>query len=299
MTSAADGSVTAIVVAFDSGHVLPECLSSLAGEGTRIIVVDNASSDASAELSAQYDAHVIRNARNEGYGRANNIGARAATSEYIFIVNPDVVVEAGTVGRLVEAARAYPDAGLLAPRIMEPGGRVFFQPRSLLSTYLQNEKGKLAVPEGDACAPFASGACFLMRRDLFVAIGGFDPAIFLFYEDDDLCRRLADQGRSIVFVPAATVRHSRGRSSAARPGRAFTARWHQAWSKAYVSRKYGLPSPAPAMFAMNALKTAAAMLTFNRKLIERYGGSAAGALAWMTGQGALQRQGLDPDGGRL
>ena len=61
------------------------------------------------------------------------------------------------------------------------------------------------LPEGDVCAPFFSGACFLVRRDLFLRLGGFDENIFLFYEDDDLCRRIADGGLSLVYVPQAVV----------------------------------------------------------------------------------------------
>ncbi|MCB5177018.1 glycosyltransferase family 2 protein [Microvirga lenta] len=284
--------VAAIVVAFDSAHALPECLGALRADGVPLIVVDNASTDDSAAIAEGQGARVIRNARNEGYGRANNAGARAAQSEYILIVNPDVIVDRGAVAALLDAARRYPDAGFFAPRIVEPSGRVFFQPRSLLASYLTNPTGKLVLPEGEACAPFFSGACFLIRRDLFLQLGGFDENIFLFYEDDDLCRRVADAGSALIYVPQAIVRHGRGRSSKPKPGRIFKSRWHQAWSRAYVSRKYGLPNPAPAMFAVNAVKSVAAGLTFRRSLIERYGGSAAGALAFLRGQGALRQEGL-------
>jgi GT2 family glycosyltransferase len=284
--------VTAIVVAFDSAHALPECLGALAADGVPALVVDNASTDDTAALAEGQGARVIRNPRNEGYGRANNIGARAAGTDFLLVVNPDCTVEKGAVAALVEAARRYPDAGLFAPRIVEPSGRVFYQPRSLLSPYLHNPKGRLVLPEGEACAPFFSGACFLIRRSLFLGLGGFDENIFLFYEDDDLCRRVADAGHALIYVPQATVRHGRGRSSEPKRGRIFTSRWHQAWSRAYVSRKYGLPNPAPGMFAANALKAAAAVLTFRRSLMERYGGSAAGAWAFLAGRQALRREGL-------
>lgn len=284
--------VAAIVVAFDSAHALPECLGALKAAGVDMIVVDNASTDGSAAVAEGQGARVIRNARNEGYGRANNIGARATQAEFLLIVNPDCVVEEGAVEALVDAARRYPDAGFFAPKIVEPDGRVFFQPRSLLAPYLTNPGGKLVLPEGEACAPFFSGACFLIRRALFLSLGGFDENIFLFYEDDDLCRRIADAGSALIYVPKAVVRHQRGRSSKPKPGRIFASRWHQAWSRAYVSRKYKLPNPAPGMFAVNALKTLAAGLSFRRSLIERYGGSAGGALAYLRGRGALEREGL-------
>ena len=70
-------SVTAIVVAFDSGHALPGCLDALAAAGVPAIVVDNASADLSAAVAEARGARVIRNSQNEGYGRANNIGARS------------------------------------------------------------------------------------------------------------------------------------------------------------------------------------------------------------------------------
>jgi GT2 family glycosyltransferase len=288
----APADVDAIVVTHDSAHALPLCLEALRAAGVSALVVDNDSEDESATLAERLGAKVIRNRRNQGYGRANNIGARAVESAFLLVCNPDVSVEPGSVGELLKAARRYPDAGLFAPRIVEPTGRVFFQPRSLLAPYLQNPKGPLVLPEGDACVPFASGACFLIRRDLFLRLGGFDESIFLFYEDDDLCRRVAEAGPALIYVPAAVVRHRRGRSSAPKRGRIYRTRWHQAWSRAYVSRKYRLSNPAFRMVLENALKTLAASLLLQRGLVERYGGSAAGALAFLIGRTALQREGL-------
>jgi GT2 family glycosyltransferase len=288
--------VTAIVVAYDSAHALPACLDALRREGAAIIVVDNASVDDTVAVAERHGASVIRNARNEGYGRGNNIGVHAAATEFVLIVNPDVVLEEGALARLVAAAQNWPDAGMLAPRIVEPSGRFFFQPRSLLSPYLTNPSGKLVLPEGDACAPFLSGACFLARRDVFLGLAGFDENIFLFYEDDDLCRRMADAGHALIHVHGAVARHVRGGSSAPKPGRVFKGRWHQAWSRAYVSRKWGLPDPAPGMLAVNWPKALAARLTFRKPLIERYAGSAAGAWAWLRGRSALAQEGLARDG---
>ena len=166
-----DPVITAIVVAFDSAHVLPDCLAALAREGVPVIVVDNGSSDGSAALAESRGARVIRNGRNEGFGRAMNIGVRAAETPFCLLTNPDLVYEPGAVAALLEAAERWPDAGLLAPRIIEPDGRFFWQARSLLSPYLKNPSGKLSLPEGDCCAPFLSGASLLVRRDVFLSHG--------------------------------------------------------------------------------------------------------------------------------
>ena len=285
--------LVAIVVAHDSAHALPDCLAALSAEGVPAIVVDNASRDGSADLAGRLGARVLRNARNEGYGRANNIGVRAAKGAgHVLILNPDLILQPGAVAALRAAIRAYPDAGLYAPRIVEPDGRFFFQAQSFLSPYLANAKGRRDPPEGDACAPFLSGACLVAERALFLGLGGFDEGIFLFYEDDDLCRRVADRGRALIHVHRAEALHGRGRSSAPEPGRVFRARWHQAWSRAYVSRKYGLADPSLAALAANVPKALLSGLVLRRAGLERYGGSAAGALAFLRGRTALAREGL-------
>lgn len=286
-------SITAIVVSFDSAEVLPACLGALAAEGVPALVVDNASGDSTREVAAAHGAQVIANARNEGYGRANNIGARAATTPYILIVNPDLELQSGAAQALLAAAVRYPDAGMLAPRIVEPSGRVFLQPRSLLSPPHLNRSGDMPIPTGDACLPFLSGACLLIRRDLFIELGGFDPNIFLFYEDDDLCRRMRDAGHSLVHVDAAEARHARGGSSRPSPERRYIARWHLAWSERYVARKYGLPMPKPASLVENAAKAMGYGLILNRMKMFAHAGSYAGARAFARGESALARQGLE------
>jgi N-acetylglucosaminyl-diphospho-decaprenol L-rhamnosyltransferase len=288
--SAAD--ITAIVVSYDSAEVLPSCLAALAVEGVSVIVVDNASADASAAVAVQQGAQVLRNACNEGYGRANNCGVRAAATAFVLIVNPDLEVQPGAVAALLAAAEAYPDAAAFAPRLVEPSGRVFLQPRSLLSPPHLNQAARIVLPEGDACLPFLSGACLLLRREVFLSLGGFDPAIFLFYEDDDLCRRLREAGHALVHVDGASARHGRGRSSAPSPQRRFTARWHLAWSEYRMARKWGLPVPRLGKTIENAAKAIGYGLILNRDKMYAHAGSVAGALAARAGKSALMRQGL-------
>jgi GT2 family glycosyltransferase len=296
MSPLSPATVTAVVVAYDSAGVLPACLAALAGEGVAAIVVDNASTDASREIARGHGATVIANPHNEGYGRANNQGIAACDTPFALIVNPDLVVEPGAVAALLEAAGRYPDAGLLAPRIVEPSGRLFLQPRSLLSPAHLNQAASMAVPEGDACLPFLSGACLLARAETFRAVGGFDPEIFLFYEDDDLCRRMRDAGHALVHVHGAQARHARGKSTAPSAARRFNARWHLAWSFAYVSAKYGLASPSIAAIVRNAAKSVGYGLILSRDKMAAHAGSVAGAVAFRRGRTALARQALTDAG---
>lgn len=285
--------VTAVVVTYDSAQVLPACLEALARDGVQVIVVDNASGDDSVAIAERMGARVIRNARNEGFGRGMNAGVAAAQTEFCLLTNPDLTYDAGAVQGLVDAARRWPDAGILAPRLIEPDGRFFWQHRSLLAPYLTNPRNMQSLPDGDCCAPFVSGAAMLVPRDLFVSLGGFDANIFLFYEDDDLCRRMADAGHALVHVHGSVARHVRGGSSTPKSGRIRRVRWHIAWSRAYVCRKWGLPDPTAAMIRQNLPKWLLARVAGQRKRAERYGGVVAGAWAFRQGRTALREQGLD------
>lgn len=285
--------VTAIVVSHDSGRVLPTCLAILAAEQLSIILVDNASSDHSIDIGNGFGARVLKNARNEGFGRAMNIGMRAAETALVLLLNPDIELDPGAITRLLAAAEQYPNAAILAPRIVEPDGRVFFPNQSLLSPYLKNERGVDWTPEGDCCTPFLLGACLLIRRDAILALGGFDPEIFLFYEDDDLCRRVIDAGYSLVHVNGAIARHERGGSSAPVPGRTFKVRFHLAWSRLYVAEKWKLTNRQWPILWLAMLKWIAAAALFNSKRKERYAGSISGYLSYRKGITALAREGLE------
>lgn len=289
-------SLTAIVVTHDSAGVLPACLAALRREGVPTLVVDNASRDETVALATRAGARVLSNALNEGYGRANTAGVTAAQTEFCLILNPDIELDEGAVVALLAATVRYPEAGIWAPSIIEADGRFFFQNRSLLIESVLgrpvNGEARDVPPEGDCCAPFLSGACFLIRRDVFLGLGGFDPNIFLFYEDDDLCRRLRDSGRSLVHVHDAVARHGRGQSAPPTPARRFRSRWHYGWSRVYIARKYGLATGAAMTLVRNTPKALLSLLTFNRMEIARYWGIVAGTVAALRGRDALRREGL-------
>jgi GT2 family glycosyltransferase len=286
-------SVTAVVVSHDSGAVLHDCLSALAAANIRTILVDNASRDSSTAIGESFGAFVIANGRNEGYGRAMNIGIRAVRTPFVLIINPDVTLDHGAIASLRAAAASYPNAAILAPRIVEPDGRIFFPNKSLLSPFLKNEKGVKWAPEGDCSTTFLQGCCWLVRRDVFLAIGGFDPEIFLFYEDDDLCRRIIEAGYSLVHVHGAIARHKRGASCAPQKGRLFKARFHLSWSRLYVARKWGLSENRSISIFIACIKWLGSVATFNLKRRERYAGTVMGYISFRLGGRALKIEGVE------
>jgi N-acetylglucosaminyl-diphospho-decaprenol L-rhamnosyltransferase len=268
--------VTAIIVTYHSEAVIGPCLEALNNQSVATMVVDNASQDKTQAIAREKGAQVLACGTNHGFGVANNLGAEAADTEWLLFINPDAVVHDGAVKRLLEATEVYPEAGLFGPRILEADGSYFFQPRSLLSTYLRGQVSGKTVPSGDVCVPALSGACMLMRREQFQKMGGFDPDIFLFFEDDDLCRRVVEQGLPIIYVHEAVISHLRGKSSKPSLRIAFLMRACQAWSRAYVSRKYSLAYTPASILLINGLKYLVAFFTFNAKRRARYGGTCAG-----------------------
>ena len=285
--------ITAIIVTHDSAAVLDNCLKALRQQNATVIVVDNASTDNSVAIAEKNGALVLRNADNQGFGRAMNLGLSKASTDLVLFINPDLMIADGALPAFEVAEKRYPDAALFGAHLIEPGGRIFFPKSSLLSPYLHNHIGKDWKPTGDCCVPHISGACMLMRRKQALELGGFDPAIFLFYEDDDLCRRVIEAGHSIIYLEHALAHHDRGHSSSPQPGRAFKARWHLAWSKLYVAKKWGINVPTTGDKIKNTLKYWGARLTGNKSRIERYSGTLAGLKAFEEGKSALEQEGLD------
>ena len=279
--------ITAVVVAFNSAEILPACLAAVSAAGVSTVLVDNASTDSTVAVAEKAGARVLRNVRNEGFGRAMNRGVEAASTKYCLLLNPDVDFAPDAVCILRDALEAHPDAMLAGPQLIEHDGR-----DGTLSTSPINPPVEKPATQTARFVSLLSGAALLLRRDAFVAMGGFDPNIFLFWDDNDLCRRAIDSGHDILRVDAAHMRHARGKSGAITPGTIYRSRWHQAWSRFYTFRKYGVPLDLQSWIWRFRIKHAFARLTNNTVHMERYAGSRDGALAFQRDETALAKENL-------
>jgi N-acetylglucosaminyl-diphospho-decaprenol L-rhamnosyltransferase len=283
----ANGDITAVVVAFNSAEVLPACLTAVSAAELAAVVVDNASVDSTIVVAEAAGARVLRNAHNEGFGRAMNQGVAAAATPYCLLLNPDVDFTPGAVRTLRAAMEAHPNALLAGPHLIEHDGR-----DGTLSTSPINPAVARTPASGARFVSLLSGAALLLRRDAFLALGGFDPNVFLFWEDNDLCRRAIDAGHDLLMVDAARMKHARGKSGRIVRGSIYRSRWHQAWSRFYAFRKYGVESDLQSWVWRFRIKYAFACLTNNRERMERYAGSRDGALAFQRGETALAKENL-------
>jgi GT2 family glycosyltransferase len=232
---AAAAELAAVIVNYNAGPELRDALRSIAdemaGRPWEAVVVDNASTDGSSGIlaeSAPY-ARVLRNAVNVGFGRGINQGVAASTAPLILIMNPDCRLERGAMAAMRGELEARRQCAIVGPRVLDPDGSEqgsargdpdmltgFFGRtgplRNLLPSSAVSRRNVVSGGES-ATVDWVSGACMLVRRQAFDAVGGFDARYFLYWEDADLCRRLRARGYEIRYAPAASAVHRVGHSS--------------------------------------------------------------------------------------
>ncbi len=232
--------VTIITVTYNSSAVVESLLRSIPAS-VPCILVDNASRDAedTRALAAAHGARFIENPKNAGFGPACNQGAAQADTEFLFFVNPDAELFENTLEHLLAAADAHPKASAFNTRIVKGDGSLFFKRRSKLiakSLWLGRDAAK---QNGEV--PVLSGGAMLVRKSAFEQVGGFDPKIFLFHEDDDLSLRLKAECGPLRYVYGAQVRHLLGHSTERSAKTAALKAWYMGQSRVYGARKHGVP----------------------------------------------------------
>jgi len=278
--------VSVVIVAYHSAALLTACLAAIPAE-CPVIVVDNASPDGSAEtaLAARPHARIIRAPRNLGFGAGANAGFAEAGTEFGLLLNADATLRPDTIAGLVAAARRYPEGALFAPEVIARDGEMQFG-HDLPHRRL---RGPVTEPEGDACCWYVGGSAMFLRMSAFRAIGGFDPAIFLYFEDDDLCLRMRAAGHSLLHVAGVQVLHEGGASSAPSPRLDWWKAFHQGWSRLHLEAKHRGRAAAWKL-ALGEYPTLALKATLRRGNARRtkWAGRAAGMLAWMRGRRATE-----------
>jgi N-acetylglucosaminyl-diphospho-decaprenol L-rhamnosyltransferase len=201
----------------------------------------NASSDTAAlqKLAHDHDVTLQLNADNIGFGPACNQGAAQAETEFLLFLNPDAELQPGALDALIEATQSHPNASAFNPRILDSKARQSFRRGSKIKP---KERLKGPVPTRDAEVSVLAGSAIFCRRALFEKIGGFDPAIFMYHEDDDLSLRLRGHG-PLMYCHDAQVVHLSGHGSPRSPQVAAFKAYYSARSRVYTLGKYGHPRP--------------------------------------------------------
>jgi N-acetylglucosaminyl-diphospho-decaprenol L-rhamnosyltransferase len=228
-------SLDVVIVSYRSRELLRRCLASLRAHPpsgpVHVVVVDNASDDATLELvrSRFPDVELVASGENLGFARATNIGIRSGRAPYVLALNPDTRVTEGALDRLLELMELHREIGICGCRLeLEDGSldhaakRSFPTPLSALGHFTglgrrAGARGGLAdyraptVESGPVDA--VNGAFMLIRRKALEKVGLFDEGYWMYMEDLDLCYRFARAGLITWYEPSVTVHHVKHGSS--------------------------------------------------------------------------------------
>ncbi|MEA3401311.1 MAG: glycosyltransferase family 2 protein [Armatimonadota bacterium] len=226
------------IVSWNTRDLLDECLDSIReaadAVSREVIVVDNASSDGSADMvrAGHPEVTLIANDENVGYAAANNQAIERASGNYVLLLNPDIVVHPGALDALANALDRRSQAGAVAPRLILPDGSVqascrnFPTPDVVLYEALGFSRlfprsrvfGKYRMTwwnydeERTVDQPMASA--LLLRGEAIAEVGGMDESFPMFFNDVDLCKRLWDADWEVWFTPRASMDHVGGAATA-------------------------------------------------------------------------------------
>jgi N-acetylglucosaminyl-diphospho-decaprenol L-rhamnosyltransferase len=235
--------VDVVIVNWNTGPCLRRCLRSVAASsGVRlgqVVVVDNASVDGSAdELPEGLPLVTVRNDTNRGFAAGCNQGAACGDSELVLFLNPDTVLRPDTISATVDALSGDrgADRGICGGRVVHSDGTPAIS-ASRFPTLANVIGGVLHVPGmifrsaprhldpeelvTSRTVDQVIGAFFLVRRDLYERLGGFDERYFLYYEDVDFARRALQAGWTSYYVHQACLEHAENVSARASSGRAL------------------------------------------------------------------------------
>lgn len=193
-----------------------------------IIVVAVASEDEFSPEGLPVPVRIVRMAENSGYGAACNAGAHEARGTVLLITNNDIEFSGNVLGPMLETLEKDAGIGAAGPMMHFPDGRLqmsYSNEPSLWNGWMERRRQRqsrsgsgflyrqrMRAARIARDVDWITGAFFAVRKDAFDAVGGFDEAYFMYFEDVDLCRRLRDVGYRIRYVPASAVVHFGGAS---------------------------------------------------------------------------------------
>jgi N-acetylglucosaminyl-diphospho-decaprenol L-rhamnosyltransferase len=224
--------VSIIIVQYNNAHLTGAAVESLLSqhpEDVEVLIVDNASTEAGSDaLRGRYpEVHYIQSPANNGFGAANNLGARESRGEILLFLNNDVLLTTDPLPELREAF-ADPSVGVAGPRLVNRDGS-FQLSAGRLPSLIQEAADKALYELVDRswwlavkCSErrfsrkqdvgWVTGAALAIRRALFDRIGGFDERFFMYFEEKDLCKRVHEAGLRVLYSPETSIVHFKGGS---------------------------------------------------------------------------------------
>ncbi len=216
--------ITVITVTYNSKEYIGEAFRTLENpcknDILEWIVVDNDSQDGTAEfIEKEFPwITVIKSGGNIGFGRGNNLGYQHSQTPYVLFLNPDAVIDMEAIQSLLVFLKKHNKVGIAAPAIIEPEGSL--QPSFLFPTPMRilihaigldrffKQLCYIEPGSSPRRADWVGGAAFLVKKEMFEQLSGFDPRFFLYWEETDLCFRANQKDWEIWTVGESVARHT-------------------------------------------------------------------------------------------
>ena len=220
-----------VIVTLKSEKVIHQCIESL-NQNIPIIVVEHShNKKLKEELEKKYNnLKCILAKSNLGMGSGNNIGLKAADTDYVLLLNPDVLLEKNTIEELFMASQNLNNFSMLAP--LEKN----FNNYGFLNKKITNKNFEDSPFEVD----FIDGFSMLINKKKFKDVGYFDEKFFMYLENNDLCKRSRDKGDLIYIVPKSKINHLAAKAVDNKYADEieYSRNWHWIWSKYYFNKKH-------------------------------------------------------------
>ena len=238
-----------LIIEYNSEKWLCDCLDSIMGNirdeiSYEVIVVDNYSGNKLGKnISDKYPSiEYIANKKNLGFGDGNNVGAAKANGDYLLLINPDTIVIGDAIQQLYQYISSHPKYGIIGPRLIqntngEEENDYYGDFPTLKSLLLRNNHTKIEETKDLFAAERISGACMMMKKEIFDRVGGFDSDYFMYFEDTDLCQKISNLGYRIAVLKKSSILHFGGKAHASTKQKKL---YYYASQNHYFQKHYGL-----------------------------------------------------------
>ncbi|MBI5254825.1 glycosyltransferase family 2 protein [Candidatus Falkowbacteria bacterium] len=234
--------ISIVIVNYKMKRLIKNCVQwfkeAKATEPFEIIVVDNNSQDDAETYLRKIHPEIryIQNEKNLGMGAGTNVGIKDAKGEFVLLMNPDIFVFPGAIDKMLQYLKVHDDVGIIAPQLLNPDGSLQYScykwhklltplcRRTILgkTPWGKRELHRFLMIDWNhndtQDIDWAQGSCWLARKDVLMSAGLFDERFFMYFEDADLCRRIWQMGKRVVYLPEAKVIHLHRRQSADKGG---------------------------------------------------------------------------------
>ena len=205
--------ITIIIVCFKSYDLIKKNLNAL--KVFKTVMIDNSNCKKTYDLVKNHNnIKFIGTSKNLGYGQANNLGVSHSNTEFILILNPDIIVDESSILTLYKKIKEYDNIGVLAPSLYsQDNKRRTNGSKSFLVKSHKKIRNINNFASGDTCYDYVIGCALFMNRNFYKKIGGFDKRFFMYFEDNDICDRIYESKKIVVETPSSKMVHMQGESS--------------------------------------------------------------------------------------